>query len=220
MRGFYHTASDRAIDDETIRLIATMPHLHTLALSPMPRVCFEPLLTLPKLTSLRMADSLADSTQLRLVCQLPALTALHVDEPQFFGERFRSLFASALLQHRLQLLTLRGWMHALIVSAVEFKEAFASMRRLYSLQFHWVARIDDVLPHVAHAPSLTALDIQPCYFQSLDADDSLPSVAVLSALLAAAPNLHCTLRTDVACLRYSQLSSEGRVTITHEPKGT
>jgi hypothetical protein len=122
---------------------------------------------------------------------------------------------------RLQSLTLSNW-NAHFVSidpALTFATTFVAMRSLHSLRLQGIRHVDMLLQPLAQAPSLRTLTIDSSLLAPLSAnkkDDSLPSIPVLTRLLADAPNLRCVIRVTAVRLDpfiHSLIHLSDRVTL-------
>jgi hypothetical protein len=84
------------------------------------------------------------------------------------------------------------------IPAADFVAAFKSLRCMHSLTLVQWNDVDDLLPHLIHAPALRSLTLRPDVRvpnSFADSKTSVPSVSVLRQLLAATAQsqLVCTL---------------------------
>jgi hypothetical protein len=82
--------------------------------------------------------------------------------------------------------------------AARYEHAFAALKNLRTLELEAVSGIDDMLPHLHHAPVLRHLTLHlhpenPC--NRLQMGSRIPTAGVLSAVLSAVPTLCVTLRS-------------------------
>ena len=188
------------VDEELLRIIVALPMLHTLASRPFESPQAWLLLSsAPALTLLTLTDALAhaESSVLPFVAECGHLTHLDMRSPWLYGSAFATFFASQNIQ---QLQRLRISMYyaqnedEFVVSPEEYAAAFASMRCLTSLTLDGIDHIDSMLPHVSSAPVLRHLTLAAtCPLILGDVSVTVPSAAILLALMQARPGLRVAL---------------------------
>ena len=184
-------------DEETMRLIASMPHLCTLELFFWPQSIL-PLLTPPAaLTSLRVISTI----YLPEIAQCSTLAHLHVHQSGSVREElFRAFFASALMQRNLQSLTLHhleGEGSFMPHVPQRMESCMASLMGLRTLQLSASSQIDQLLPHLARLPALRRLIVTQIQHRHQSLRDGFPDPFLLMELLTARPKLVCCILLDV-----------------------
>jgi hypothetical protein len=186
------------VSDAMLKLIARLPHLESLSCMPQDYGMNDwgMLAAAPALTELRFADAWGGNRRLSSAPQCPRVTHLHIISPQLYGSAFLSVLSGPSL-HQLQSLTLErffaGGSDGLESPVTSYSAAFASLRHLHSLVLIRVCDVDLMLPHISSAPALRCLTLQPHSDPWFNNRPSAPSPSVLSALLTASPDLHCTI---------------------------
>jgi hypothetical protein len=181
--------------------IATLDRLHTLELGRAEddATAWRALLRRQQLTSLRFEDNVFDAFSLRLraIGQSgePLRCRLSVLRPSLNGANFRevlSLPAFAALQWLcLDDFDAAGLPQAPLdpavpTTAADFIAGFAALTSLTTLRLEQPFNVNQLLPHAHHALALQRLEVVPM-------DVQRPSVDVIMALLADAPELRCNV---------------------------
>ena len=194
-----------SFDDETVRAISRLAHLHTLAVE----CCAEDsavwaaLPDAPALTSLQIVDrhrsTLEDdfgNSCLHYVRQCSKLTHLNIWSFALAlngGDELRSFFADS-PHHMQRLESLQLTMDCDELLPAPCVAAFSSLVHLHSLHLAHCTSVSWLLPHVRAAPVLRRLRLEVSNNQVVDQENQdIPAIAAIAALLTAAPLLHCSL---------------------------
>jgi hypothetical protein len=179
------------LDDETLRLLSSLPSLHTLELHTDFTGQLDLLLpSLPHLTCLQLGSEVHQRNNFTLVTQCAALTDLRLTSAgRLASSHLQQLFAAPMMQQTLQ---------SLRMARLNLKSAPLSldgMRALHTLDLTFMHGLDCILPALATAPALRRLllVVQP----ARPNEGSFPSAVLLARLLAAAPDLHCSLQMEL-----------------------
>jgi hypothetical protein len=201
----------RSLDAGVVKLVAALPHLHTLSAQSWGDASVWPgLAAAPSLTSLRVADSGArqyEHNAMDAVATFPHLRVLEVDLPCLWGSKFRSFFSGP-HTHTLESLTLsRFSAHTPLsppnwstrgcepIPVEDYAAAFKNLESLTTLVLKTCRHISNILPQLIHASALKLLVIEPhCDAVTFDYATTAPSSAELIALMTARPQLRCVLR--------------------------
>jgi hypothetical protein len=180
--------------------IATLDRLHTLELGPAhaDATAWSALLRRQQLTSLRYKDGGELSAfSLRAIGQSgePLRCRLSLLRPSLYGANFREVLSLPAFA-TLQWLCLSDFDAAGVpqapldpavpTTAADFIAGFAALTSLTTLRLEQPFNVNKLLPHTHHALALRRLEVVPT-------DVLRPSVGVIMALLAAAPELRCNV---------------------------
>jgi hypothetical protein len=208
-----HAKDDRSqlnhVTEEMLRLVCTLPLLHTLHIRPSEGAesasPWTVLVTAPSLTSLVMDDApqfefdvelLGGETESRLpaVALCPRLTHLDVRMPQM--DSFSTFCASTHMQTNL--ISLKLELCTLPPSSIDYAAVFSSLQHLELLHLASCQGVNMMLSSLVHAPALHQLTLQP--YANPQAGRTSPDLpAVLRHLLPKAPRLHFTLLVHTGC---------------------
>jgi hypothetical protein len=189
-------------DSDLMTQVMDLPALHTLhAGGGLVDPSYWELLThAPALTSLSLCDDYGNTGKSNLDHLAPCalMRHLHVSNLGLSGEDFLAVFSAPLFIN-LHSLTVQGFCAGLhprfperaVISADQFASTFQGLQLLRTLELINVTHIDRLLPSLTHASALRTLGIEVGGFCGATA---LPSAAVLAALVAAASELHVTVR--------------------------
>ena len=202
--------SSQLLTVDAMRLIARLPQLRTFGVfvptGATGTAVLQPLTTAPALTELIVFFHkwmVLDAALTKTFSGCAGLRRLSLQCLRTGRGLFRALCSSPNM-HRLQHLELGSYFAAdqwhdsvVLPDADEYRAAFSALQQLQSLTLERVWGINVLLPHLHFAPALRLLSIV-CKPNKVDADadstfDALPSRHVLSALLAAAPQLEVRL---------------------------
>ena len=186
----------------TLRLLATLPALHTLECSEWDED--EPadwswLPAIPALTNLDLAYTVGVSVPLPLldaIGQCAQLQSLQLQYPTFPAGGFSRLCSTPAMRQLRHLDLVSPRAHGGRLTADEYRAAFSALARLKSLRLASVKGIVLLLPHLAHAPALRTLTISCEADRPEDAysfGGTQPSCEVLRRLLTAASLLEVRL---------------------------
>lgn len=182
------------VSSQLMDLIVSLPRLHTLSIPPFDRGVVG-LSRCSSLTSLSIRDCGAiGAPELTEVERLPGLRHLNIQEPKGLSssEARLSSFCGSLAQLRSLAISEHRSARFSVEQPSVFERGFASLVCLESLVLRSVFRINWLLPALAHLSALRSLVIVASLTR---ADQSThPAAAVLHALLAACPALHCSIQ--------------------------
>jgi hypothetical protein len=149
------------------------------------------------------------------------LKHLAVSHPLLYGRRFIECFRSPNLQ-RLESLELEHFSASKHdrrrkpIPPADFIAAFQALRCLHSLTLVQWNDVDDLLPHLVHAPALRSLTLQPDVRPG--AESSAPSLAVLRELLASTGGsgvpLLCVIRLQPRAMSQPQIGWQAAQRLT------
>lgn len=198
------------VDAEMIRLIATMPRLHTLQIDPneLEPTALNPLASAPALTDLRISSEGRDCRLAQIgACSLQSLL---LDAPHFTGSSFRSFFAAPIVQH-LRCLTLR---HAFIcrpqadpVGGDDLCRGMSALVALRELRLIECDHLVPLMPHLLCLPILELLVFQLESWHSSHAVGSywpyltIPRMSDISPLMEAKAQLRCVINLSSTAFR-------------------
>jgi len=182
-----------------MKAVVQLPHLHTLHMRPPYYACSYAsnlglLSQVPALTALHIHDTFAALYSARIAA-CSKLVELAVYWPSSRGPCWPSFFARPQIQ-QLRSLKLDRF-KVLRQEEEEFVASFTGMRHLHTLHLASCDGIAVLMPALAHAPMLRLLTIEPDLRWARDDDEVLtttttvPSASVLAALLVVAPHIHC-----------------------------
>ena len=188
----------RLLDAEALRLIALLPHLHTLALSVIvscpPAAAFEALANAPALTSLETNDCLFHRGRSRLpfISQCSRLTSLTVSEPTLSVDMLRPM--RSLTSLRFENYRYAGGF-VTPMTRDEYAAFFTPMLQLTSLTLCDCFGVGELISASVHATSLRSLVIQ------MGAADPTLTAALLLHVLSSASQLHLAVKFLPQCFR-------------------